>query len=1148
MKIIKHILFICFFFFLFIVKAQILLPEVGITSPVRGVLTDQMCSGTTVLKETFDGTPGFVPVCQGWSATAITNANAAGSAGTWNAWYGTTGTPYPKTYTVTANICNTSNSWYNYAMSNGLIAFTQDPVLASVESRIQNHTFMGTPAQPPACTSNTPGTGSYSITNENCDNNGYWYVFNDHTNPPKGNFIIFDANATANYFYSYTVPNVCSGTSLSFSVWLSSAIKIEQNNGAGPAWPNKANITIELYDPSNNIIARFNTGNLKDGYEDLPAYAGKWKQYGFVFVVPTGINSITMKIHDNGSGSAGNDFVMDDIEIRICNPPITITSNPVLCKPTVPITATFNNNNNITGGTIEYRWEYSTDNINWNILGADSTKAIGAIATFTSTVIEPSINASIRYYRMVAGSPGTYTTNCKIISASNKPNVNTSTCGPQISITSDTICNGETSKLRATVLSGKKPYTFAWSANFTPAQISSINDSISEITISPTITTSYTITVTDATNTNPAQVQGSVTVITPPTLADVCNNASAYTLPNAIPANCTISGTGVTGTTFDPSIASIGLNTINYTLNDKSCPTTIKVNNCGIIFTVTSDTICKGESGPLTLTVNITKGNQPYKYVWSDDPANIITTSNTTFTHTILNAPVSTTTYTVTITENLGASDFRQSVITVIEPPTLPDVCMDKPAFTLPEGVPANCSISGTGATGNIFNPQTAGAGTTIINYSLGNKSCPTNQKVNRLPVVDAGANIQLCINGGDTSLLATSTDVVTYKWNNNLTTAGITINPMQTTTYTLTATDNNTGCSNKDSVVVTVNDSLLPVINGKTSICKGDTTTLNVNGGITYSWSTSKTTNQIIVTPTITTTFSVTVTNGATCKGSNKTVVTVNPIPIVNFSPNVTSGCQPLNVTFTDKTIPVGSNYLWNFGDISSGIDNTSANPSPTHIYKQQGIYDVSSKVTTATGCQHDTSFPQLISVKPKPLASFSYSPVNPTNFNPTVNFIDLSIGSNLTWLWNFDDIASANSNSSSQQNPTHDFVGAGIHNVQLTAISGNGCTDDTIVPVNVQAEFTFYAPNAFTPNDDGINDYFLPKGLGILANSYHLYIYSRWGEKIFESDDMNKPWDGKTTDSNVLCPEGVYTWLVIFNDLVGKKYQYSGIVTLLK
>ncbi len=1147
-----------FFFFLLIIHAEAQLPEVGIiNNPVKGSLTDQMCSGTTVLKETFDGTPGFVPSCQGWSQDAINSLSQwefLGYGNTPTSWppYSFLGLPKPN---VTPNPCQTlTPAQITKALNNPppLLQMTVDPALADVKSRIKNHNFVGTPTQPPVCTTNTPSSGNYSITNQNCNNDPYWYVFNDHTNPPKGNFLIIDATNTANYFYQYTVSNICSGTSLSFSVWLSSISKIKQNNGTGAPWPDKANLTIELYDPSNNVIVRFNTGNLKDGYEDDAAHAGKWKQYGFEFIIPNGINSVTMKIKDNGLGSQGNDFVLDDIEIRICNPPITVSSNPVLCKTTVPVSATFNNNNNITGGTIIFRWEYSTDNINWNILGADTTKPLNAVASFTSTVIENSLDAAVRYYRIVAGSPGTYTTNCKMISASHKPNVDNTVCGTQVSLTSDTICKGETTKLKATVLKGKRPYVFTWSSNVVLSQIVT-NDSISEITVNPAITATYSVSVSDATNTNPGQAQGTVTTIVVPTLSDVCNDKAAFTLPDADPVNCSISGVGVTGKMFDPSVAGVGTKTINYSLSTKSCATTINVNNCGIQFTVSSDTICKGESGPITFTVNITKGNAPFIYKWSDD--NITnTTSITTFTHIISTAPISSTTYTVTITEALNAQAQAQSIITVIEPPPLTPVCVDNAAFTLPTGIPSNCLITGAGVINSIFDPRTAGAGTVTINYSLGNKSCPTSQIINRLPTIEAGLDVQLCRNGGDTSLLATSTDVVTFLWDDQLTNTPSrkNLHPSVTTLYKLTVTDATTGCMNKDSVSIIVNDSLTPVINGKFSICKGENTVLSVNGGTTYNWSDGSAilgaTNQITVLPMQTTTYYVTVINGSTCKGSNKTVVTVNPVPIADFSVDQVSGCQPLTVLFTDKTFPAASNYTWNFGDVNSGGNNISNKPNPQHIFNEQGSYDISLSVSTAPGCKDDTIKQKLILVNAKPRAAFVFSPEYPTNFNPTVNFTDLSIGTNMTWVWNFDDANSASNNSSTIQNPVHDFVDGGNHDVSLTVTSGNGCTDNIVIPVLVKAEFTFWAPNAFTPNGDGVNDFFQPKGLGINEKDYHMYIFTRWGEKIFEANDLNLPWDGTAPGTEKLCPDGIYKWLVFFNDEEGKKHISSGTITLLK
>jgi gliding motility-associated-like protein len=92
------------------------------------------------------------------------------------------------------------------------------------------------------------------------------------------------------------------------------------------------------------------------------------------------------------------------------------------------------------------------------------------------------------------------------------------------------------------------------------------------------------------------------------------------------------------------------------------------------------------------------------------------------------------------------------------------------------------------------------------------------------------------------------------------------------------------------------------------------------------------------------------------------------------------------------------------------------------------------------------------------------------------------------------------------------------------------------------VEENFSLFVPNAFSPNADGKNDIFMPKGVGIL--SYHLEVFDRWGEKIFVSDDLFNGWDG--TFKGNLCKNEVFIWKIVVTGERGKIKNLSGHVTL--
>ena len=93
---------------------------------------------------------------------------------------------------------------------------------------------------------------------------------------------------------------------------------------------------------------------------------------------------------------------------------------------------------------------------------------------------------------------------------------------------------------------------------------------------------------------------------------------------------------------------------------------------------------------------------------------------------------------------------------------------------------------------------------------------------------------------------------------------------------------------------------------------------------------------------------------------------------------------------------------------------------------------------------------------------------------------------------------------------------------------------------------EFEFYAPNSFSPNNDGINDAFLPQGTGVNENDYELIIFDRWGKEIFKTSKWGEGWNGNTLNEGKTGPENTYVWLVRVYDLQHNFHQFVGKVSL--
>jgi gliding motility-associated-like protein len=143
---------------------------------------------------------------------------------------------------------------------------------------------------------------------------------------------------------------------------------------------------------------------------------------------------------------------------------------------------------------------------------------------------------------------------------------------------------------------------------------------------------------------------------------------------------------------------------------------------------------------------------------------------------------------------------------------------------------------------------------------------------------------------------------------------------------------------------------------------------------------------------------------------------------------------------------------------------------------------------------------------------------------------------------MWDF-----ADGNVSFADNLTYSFTEFGDYNVVLTAYNEIGCIDTASINIHVQEDEIVFTPNTFTPNGDEGNQVFLPIiAQGYKKNVYELTIYNRWGEKLFESNQLDVSWDGKF--SGKFCPQGVYVYNVTVTSLEGREYKYRGTVTLLK
>ena len=245
------------------------------------------------------------------------------------------------------------------------------------------------------------------------------------------------------------------------------------------------------------------------------------------------------------------------------------------------------------------------------------------------------------------------------------------------------------------------------------------------------------------------------------------------------------------------------------------------------------------------------------------------------------------------------------------------------------------------------------------------------------------------------------------------------------------------------------------------------------------------------------------------------------------------TDSCLQNNIPFSFITGATINTINWNFGDNASGTNNISNALNPSHQFTSVGTYTVTATIDAICGIFTDTSIISIINCNAEPCTgSIIY---NDTCLNGQTSFQVNSSYPILSVIWNFDDPISGTLNTATGNNTTHQFTSSKGFNV--SAIVNFNCGVDTLnedveiincEPLN-SSSCKLTIPNAFSPNKDNVNDYFLPM-TSCPFEKYELFVFNRWGEQIFRSNSLSNSWNGDY--KGLECLVGVYNYLI--------KYKY--------
>lgn len=586
-----------------------------------------------------------------------------------------------------------------------------------------------------------------------------------------------------------------------------------------------------------------------------------------------------------------------------------------------------------------------------------------------------------------------------------------------------------------------------------------------------------------------------------------------------------------------------------------SATTAVTVNALPIPNASNTGPYCEGA----TIQLNSGGGNT---YAWAGPGAYANATQNPTIGASL---PAMTGTYTVTVTSVAGctATATTNVVVNALPVPTANNTgpycdgaTMDLSStggvdfdWTGPGGFTLNNTQNGSipGAT-----PAMSGGYTVTVTDANGcSATATTLATINALPNAVANNNSPICelqqldlTSGGGTNYDWVGPNGFTAFGTQNPSIAGATI--AASGIYTVTVTDAN-GCISTATTTAVVNSNLVFTAASNSPLCEGSQLDLTADNivGATYDWmgpngySVANQQNPSLAgaTTAATGTYTVTATNANGCTGTATVAVTIHPLPTALFAGDNLSGCVPLCVNMSDLSNGNGATIVsWNW--VVEG-QTPSVNQNETFCFNNPGAFDAQLTVTTADGCTSTLLMANYINVYPNPVAEFMFTPQFIELTDPEVTFASTSTGAT-SWLWNFGD-----GSNSTIENPMHTYADTGTFCIDLLVSNNYGCTDTTTGCLYVAPVFTIYIPNAFTVNDDNLNETWNIYGMGI--KTITVRIFDRWGEEIYFFDDINKGWPGTMQNGNP-CKQDVYVYRIEVVDGHNDFHEFMGRVTLIR
>ncbi len=616
-----------------------------------------------------------------------------------------------------------------------------------------------------------------------------------------------------------------------------------------------------------------------------------------------------------------------------------------------------------------------------------------------------------------------------------------------------------------------------------------------------------------------------------------CPEEMPFTIPgNWSPSGGVWQGLGVVDSLtgmYDPSLLPNGsIDTLTYTANGCSDiigafirQTEIQVDN--LTFCLNDDVFELDRDNT---------GRRPWGGTWSGPGVFNIGGNNWAFDPNIANEGQHVLYYDAnTCIDSMTVEVFLNPVV------TSESMCIEEPPMTLTANPPGGY-WSGNGITndeGGVFDPQVAGEGVHPV-YFESYDGCNAEGTVTVIPFEDATIeNLDSFYCYKDTII-----NIMANPPGGQLVIDGVSANQFNpgelgpgnhVVEYSL----GQGACFSSSEVIVEVGEPIsfsLPF--DRDSICFGESITISVEGfggnnpgNYTYTWDHGLGFGRShFVTPLNTTTYNVAIEDGCSEVANASITVYVHPRILTSFTTGETVCFVDTTWATINASPPAEYEFVW---------DSEPPTFGPT-IESNPVSYNV--EVTnTETNCSVESSI-TLPGYDPIQ-ANFSISPNVEclSSFEPEIEILDFSVGG-INGYWDFGD-GSPTEAYNLGENLSHIFPDSGNFTIVLHIENEGNCESEYELNLCVKPEHTLFAPNAFTPNYDGVNDVFQFKGIGIDEISFH--IFNRWGQIVFEGDKMDDTWDGQFKGQFV--SPGVFSFLAEYTTIYNPNTQVmKGLVTV--